>query len=91
MKTALLTMAFAAVLLIIGPILDGPTEDQAAQDVGAQVNDLTQQSMDIEARIERAAAAACRREMGAGASQSWDGNTLVCHPGSSAVIVAKER
>jgi hypothetical protein len=78
----LYSAAFALVLCWVGPtLLDGPSEQQATQDIDAMVNDIAKQSVDMYDRIERAAAAACIRQAGPGATHAWtDKNTLVCTP-----------
>lgn len=85
MKNALLALFFAGVLLCLGPLLDGPSEHQAAQDIAAEVLALAPAipaSADpFGARIERAAARACLEALGIGASHAWtQDNQLVCTP-----------
>lgn len=73
---ALLALAAVLTLCWLGPtLLDGPSEQQAAEDIAAEVRAIAPQ------RHEHSAARACAALVGHGATHHWDeDHNLVCTP-----------
>lgn len=81
MKTLAAFLVLVCSLLVLGPFLDGPTEQQAAEDVQADFDSIPAQLAAMEAELERDAARLCVRIEGPGATHRWSADyRLICTP-----------